>query len=404
MTSWISIRLKYFLSLFLLFTVVTVKSQEAAPLVVGAVVSETGAHAGLAADYRKALLLWQDEVNAAGGLLGRRVELRLLDDASEAIKVGPLYQQLIRDKADALIGPYGTAATLMAAAEAESARRVLINGAGWSSAIHKRAPRFVFQSAMPYNAYGTGVLAVAKDEGYRSVFILGRDNPAAREMAAGALAEALKLGLSPGEVAVYGGGIEDFAPFVARARAVQADAWIAFGEVRDAAEMVKTFKRAGYAPRLFFARGATGAKFLSLVGQDAEFALAVVEYDARFATPANQKFVKAFAAKWSAPPGAAGAEGYAAASVLAEGLRRAGSANQDKLRAALADLSTSTVLGEFKVNPATGEQTATKPALVQILKGRSEVLWPRALETAKRVLPYPPWKERRLLKEAYSGQ
>ncbi len=121
-----------------------------APLLVGAVVSDTGAHAALALEYRKGMLLWQDEVNAAGGLLGRHVELRVLDDASEAVRVAPLYRQLIRDKADALIGPYGTAASLLAAAEAESARRVLINGAGWSREIHKRTPRYVFQSAMPY--------------------------------------------------------------------------------------------------------------------------------------------------------------------------------------------------------------------------------------------------------------
>src|SRR5260221_7530890 len=187
------------------------------PLVIGAVVSQTGAHAGLAADYRKALLLWQDEVNAAGGLLGRQVELRLLDDGSEAIKTGPLYQQLIRDKADALIGPYGTAATLVAAAEAETARRVLINGAGWSREVHKRSPRFVFQSATPYNAYGAGVLEMARAAGYNKLFILTRDEPAAREMAAGALAPALKLGLSAGEGAGYGGGVDDLNPRVAKA-------------------------------------------------------------------------------------------------------------------------------------------------------------------------------------------
>lgn len=390
--------MRYFLSLVLIFAAVNVKSDELAPLVVGAVTPETGAHAVLAADYRKALLLWEDEVNAAGGLLGRRVELRLLDDASEAIKAGPLYQELIRDKADALIGPYGTAATLVAAAEAEAARRVLINGAGWSREVHKRAPRFVFQSAMPYTAYGAGVMEVAKEAGYRSVFILGRDEPAAREMALSAHAAALKLGLSPGELTVYKGGLEDFGVIVAKARALKADAWIAFGEVRDAADMVKTFKRLGYAPQLFFARGATGAKFIAAVGQDAEFALGALEYDPGFATPGNEKFVKAFTAKWAAPPGAAGAEGYAAASVLAEGLRRAGTTDQNKLRDALASLETSTVLGEFKVDPATGEQIASQPALTQIMKGRSEVVWPRSLQSAKRVLPYPPWSERRLLK------
>ncbi len=95
--------MKYLLSLFLIFTSITLKSEEAGPLIIGAVVSETGAHAALAADYRKALLLWQEEINAAGGLLGRRVELKLLDDASEAVKAGPLYRQLIGDKADGTV-------------------------------------------------------------------------------------------------------------------------------------------------------------------------------------------------------------------------------------------------------------------------------------------------------------
>src|SRR5882672_8169171 len=120
MTSSASTKVKYLFSLFLLVAAFDASSQQ--PLVVGAVVSETGVHAKLAADYRKALLLWQDEVNAAGGLLGRPVELRLLDDGSEAVRAGALYRDLIADKADALIGPYGSAATLMASAEAENAR------------------------------------------------------------------------------------------------------------------------------------------------------------------------------------------------------------------------------------------------------------------------------------------
>jgi len=388
---------KYLLSFFLIFTSVTVKSEEAGPLIVGAVVSATGVHETLAADYRKALLLWQDEVNAGGGLLGRQVELRLLDDGSEAVKAGALYRQLIEGKADALIGPYGSAATMMAAAEAENARRVLINGAGWSREVHKRAPRFVFQSATPYRAYGETVVRFARDAGARSLFILARDEPAAREMAAAALAAAQKARLAAGEVLSYGGSLEDFAPIVARGRAVNADAWLAFGETRDAAEMVKSLKRLGYAPRLFFARRASGAKFIEMVGQDAEFALAAVEYDVRFRTAGNEQFVKAFDARWSAPPGPAGADGYAAATVLAEALRRAGSANQEKLRAALASLVVPTVLGEFRV-AAGGEQSGSRVAVVQTLEGRAQIVWPAPLETAKPVLPYPQWGERKLLK------
>jgi branched-chain amino acid transport system substrate-binding protein len=367
------------------------------PLLVGAVVSETGIHAALAADYRKALLLWQEQVNAGEGVLGRKVELRLLDDGSEAIKAGALYRQLIADKADALIGPFGSAATLLAAAEAENAHRVLINGAGWSREVHKRAPRFVFQSATPYSAYGETVVQLAKDAGSRSLFILARDEPATREMAAAAVAAALKAGLAPGEVLSYGGGLEDFAPMVARAKALNADAWLAFGETRDAAEMVKSFKRLKYAPRLFFARGASGPNFIEAVGQDAEFVLTVAEYDVRFRTSGNEAFVNAFQAKWSAPPGPLGAEGYAAGSVLAEALRRAGGVDQEKLRAALASLEMSTVLGNFKTASA-GEQAAPRAAVLQTLEGRAQIVWPVGLETAKLVSPYPQWNERTLLK------
>ena len=56
---------------------------------VGAVISQTGAHAELAQEYARGLDVWRDEVNAAGGLLGRRVELRVLDDGSEALKRRP---------------------------------------------------------------------------------------------------------------------------------------------------------------------------------------------------------------------------------------------------------------------------------------------------------------------------
>ena len=386
--------MKAFLSFLSLLLPLTAASQET--FTIGAVVSETGVHAELAADYRKALLLWEQEVNAAGGLLGRKVSLRLLDDGSEAIKAGELYRQLIAEKADGLIGPFGSAASLMAAAEAENARRVLINGAGWSQEVHRRGPRFVFQSATPYAAWGETVVQLARAAGARSVFLLARQEPAAREMAAAALAAAAKAGMTAGEVFAYSGGIADFTPIVERARAANADAWLAFGETRDAGEMIISMKIAKYAPKLFFARGASGQQFIEMVGQDAEFALAAVEYDPRFRTAGNESFVKAFQAKWSAPPGAAAADGYAAATVLAEALQRAGGADQEKLRAALSTLVAPTVLGEFKV-AAGGVQAAPRAAILQTQEGRAQIVWPEPLATAK-LAPYPPWDERKLLR------
>src|SRR5437867_5333553 len=296
MTSWI-IR-----ALFALFVLAPAFAAEP-PIVVGAVVSQSGMLADLADGYRKGLLVWQDEVNAAGGVRGRNVELRLLDDGSEAARNSALYQQLIRDdKADALIGPYGTAATLMAAAEAEKTRRVMVNGAGSSVAVHRRLPRYVFQSAVPYAAFGAGVLQIAGEQGYRSLLILARDDMVSQEMAEAARESALKQGFTVGPVETYGGEMDNYVLQVVKAINAEADAWIAFGQPRDAADMVKTLKRVGFAPKLFFARAAADPKFIELVGQDAEFSLAAAEYHPRLKTNGNDRFVKLYSQNGRARP------------------------------------------------------------------------------------------------------
>jgi branched-chain amino acid transport system substrate-binding protein len=362
-------------------------SQEPA-IVVGAVISQTGAHADLGSEYEKGIELWRDEVNASGGLLGRQVELRVLDDASRAALAGPLYARLVREeKADLLIGPYGSAATLLAAAEAERSQRVMVNAAGQAPLIHARAPRYLFQSTPPYSSYGEGILRRAADAGYRRLFILARDDAGSLEMAEATHAGAQRDFHSTG-VEVYRPGTVDFASQVAQARAAQAEAWIAFGDARDAAEMVKTFKRLNYAPPLFFARGASQPRFIALVGQDAEFALGAVDFDPRVREPARA-FAKAFAARWDATPGLPAAQGYTAGVVLAAAVRSAASLDQEKLRSALAQAEVSTPLGTYKVSPKNGAQVGETPVVVQIRRGRPEPGTP--------LLPYPQWNERALI-------
>jgi branched-chain amino acid transport system substrate-binding protein len=353
------------------------------PIVVGAVVSQTGAHAGPAEQYSKALQLWQEQVNGAGGLLGRKVELRLLDDGSDAVQAGRLYAKLIAEKADALIGPFGSAAALMANAEAEKGERVIVNGAAPAGAVEKRAGRYAFQAGFANRAYGEAVIGLAKKENLRNVILLARDDAASREMAEGARDAAARLALGVGEIVFYRPGTTEFDAQVSKAAG--AEAWIAFGDVRDAADMARTFRRLDYAPRFFFASAAAQPAFIKLIGQDAEHTLAAVEYDPRMATPGNREFVAAYRAKWSSAPGPAAAQGYAAASTLAEAVRRAGAVDPQKLRAAFQGLEPNSVLPPL-------------PVVVQIQKGRPEVVWPEALKTVQ-LNAYPQWSDRKVLKK-----
>jgi branched-chain amino acid transport system substrate-binding protein len=383
------------LLLALLFCAVPAFAQQ--PILIGGTLPQTGILADIAADLRKALLLWQEEVNGGGGLLGRRVELLLLDDRSETGAPGKLYEQLIVEhKVDLLIGPLGSAASLGAGAIAERNRRILINATGTARAVHRLGFRYVFQTAAPLSTYGAGALELAAGLGVKRITLLAREDPGAREMAVRTREDAIALGIAVGVVEFYGAGNTNFAPQVARARAADAEGWIAFGQPQDAAEMVKNFRKLGFAPRLFVAHGAADPAFIRSVGQDAEFAVGILPYDHRARTRGNREFAQAYAKKWSAEPGALAAEGYAAAKVLEEAVRQAGSVETEKLREVLAALETETPLGGYKVE-RTGAQLAARPLLVQILKGRREIIWPEALATAK-LQAYPAWETRKPLK------
>ena len=79
------------------------------PIRIGMSLALTGAGAAPSKVINTALEIWRDDVNAKGGLLGRPVEIIVYDDQSNPANVPNLYTKLISvDKAELLIGPYGT--------------------------------------------------------------------------------------------------------------------------------------------------------------------------------------------------------------------------------------------------------------------------------------------------------
>src|SRR5258708_10215759 len=82
------------------------------PIKIGMTMAQTG---GLAAGGKASLLgieIWRDDVNARGGLLGRKVELVVYDDKSSAAETPAIYSKLLDvDKVDLLFAPYATVPT-----------------------------------------------------------------------------------------------------------------------------------------------------------------------------------------------------------------------------------------------------------------------------------------------------
>lgn len=372
---------------------------QAKPVLVGVVISQTGYLEDLGRSTLRALQLWEAQANARGGLLGRPVELRIYDDASDALRNTSLYELLIKDdRVELLIGGTGSAATSMGAAVAERNRRVMVNATGASPSIHKRIYRYLFQVPPPSDTVAAGLPQMAARAGLKTLAIIAREEKLAQPMDELLRNEVPKAGmeLKPPQfyiLDVYKG----LAPFARQVSKLGLDVLVTPANAREAADLVRGFKAAGLLPGLFVARGATDPEFIRMVGQDAEYTVGFSSYEVRLPTPGNAEFVKAYRAQYKADPDFHAACGWATGQVIDAAVAAAGTFDQEKLRTAFSRLETGTVLGGYKVDDV-GTQLAAQSYVVQILKGRREVVWPEALRSAAAVVPAPGWAGRTLLK------
>lgn len=366
------------------------------PILVGAALSQTGFLADLAAGTRDALLLWQDEVNAAGGLLGRPVELKIYDDASESTRAARLYELLIgEDGAEFLIGPFGSAATSLAAGVAERARRVMLNATGAAPGIHKRALRYVFQVPPPADEAAAGVLAIAAQFGMRSLLVAARDEASAAPLIDKLRrdAQTARIELLPAQYYVPDPLTHELTSSAAKLKATGVDILATPADARRSADLLRALRTVGFAPKLFVSQGVTEADFVKRAGLDAEYALGFSPYEPNARTAGNAGFVKAYRAKYKATPNFYAACGWAAGKLLEAAINKAGTLEQDAVRRVLAALEAESVLGSYHVD-ADGAQLGAKPFVVQILQGRREVIWPARYRSAAPVLPTPDWRSR----------
>ena len=314
---------------------------------------------------------------------------------SDALRNTALYELLVKDDgAELLIGGFGSAATSMGAAVAERNRRVMVNAAGTSPAIHKRVYRYLFQVPPPADTTGLGLLQLAEQLGFKSLVVTARDEKAAETVLEQLRKDAPTHGVELRPAMFYAiDAVNGIAPFARKLASTAPDMVVTPASPRDAADIVRGFKAAGFLPKVFVARGITDPEFIKQVGMDAEYSVGFSAYEPRQPTAGNAAFVKAYRAKYNAAPDFHAACGWAAGKVIEAAVAAAGSLDQEKLRAAFSALQADTVLGGYKVSPD-GSQLMARPLLVQILKGRREVIWPAAYRTADPVLPMPGWDRR----------
>jgi branched-chain amino acid transport system substrate-binding protein len=226
------------------------------PIKIGYSISQTG---GLAPGGKSALLaqkIWQEDVNAHGGLLGRPVKLVYYDDQSNPAMVPALYQKLLDvDKVDLLNGEYGTNMLAPAMPAVIQKRKLLIGLFGMAVNAEFHYPRYFSMIPLgpaPKSAMTKGFfeIAMAQNPKPRRVAIVAADAEFSINGSEGARENSRAAGLQIVYDNRYPPATSDFTPIVRTIQAANPDLVAIFSYPPDTVGMVRAVNEIGYKPKM----------------------------------------------------------------------------------------------------------------------------------------------------------
>jgi len=364
-------------------------------IVVGASVALTGKYARTGQEQLQGFQMWVDDVNARGGLLGRKVALKYYDDESKPETGAKLYEKLITDdKVDLLIGPYSSDVTMAASTVAEKYGFPMVSSGASASQIWERGYKNIFGLYTPAEGYMVPILDFAKSKGLHTIALIYENTEFPRAIANGVKSKAKQLGMNVVFEEEYGKASTDFSSMIIKIKAKKPDMVIGGSYLPDSVAFTRQARENRLYAKIFaFAVGPALPDFGKNLGADADGVMGNTMFEHTLKRPAVQTFSEKYKAKHGHEPGYHAAGGYGAGQVLEDAVKRAGSLDRNKVRAALLSLDTVTVFGHYKVD-ATGKQIGKRGYAVQWINGNRDLILPSDVATAKPIYPFKDWNQR----------
>lgn len=366
-----SLRLLFMKSplLFLTLAATALALRAAEPIKVGEFASLTGKDATFGQSQHKGIVLALEEINAAGGVLGRKLEVIAEDNQSKAGESATAAKKLLsRDKVVALLGEVTSSRSLEVAPLAQSAKIPMIASGATNPAVTQKGD-YIFRVCFIDDFQGTVMAKFALTE-----------LKAKKVATLTSVSSAYSVGLAKyfKETFTAGGGTvvaeqkfnegdKDFRAQLTAIKAANVDAVFVPGYYTEAALVARQARSLGINIPLFGGDGWESEKLLEIGGA----ALNGTYYSTHF-TPENKEpavavFVKKFKARWNnETPDAYAALGYDSLYILVDAIRRSGVTAGPKLRDAIA--TTRNFSGASGVTTLDKDRNASKPATIIAIK------------------------------------
>ena len=326
-----------------------------------------------------------EQVNAAGGIGGKQIELVVYDDQASPKESAPLAVKLItQDNVTAGISGSYSGATRAAATIYQE------NGVPYISAyaVHPditRAGDFVFRTSFVGEVQGrAGAKLIGEMMGHQRVVMITLNNDFGKSLANGFKEKAADFGIDIVNEYEYSIKDREFGAIVSKVKSDAPDAIYASGYFFTAGPLVRQLRAGGIEAPVIGQEGYDSQKFIEIAGPDAEGVIITTSLDRDSADAVTQDFIGGFEAKAGYPSDMVAASAHTAVLVMADAMARASDLSAGALRTAIASASVTASTGQISFN-ALGE--VEKDVQVQIVKDGN---WHHYAVIADRELLAPP--------------
>ena len=242
----------------------------AAPIKIGALFAVTGPAAFLGEPERNTAKMVVDEINKAGGVKGRKLELVTYDTAGDATKAVQLATKLIKDdKVVAIIGPSTTGETMAVIPVAEKYKVPLISCSAGSK-ITDPVKKWIFKTAQNDTLAVGRIYEQLQKQKHNKVAILTVSDGFGASGREQLKAQASKYGITILSDDTYGPKDTDMTSQLTKIRGIKPDAIICWGTNPGPAVIAKNARQLGIKIPLYMSHGVSSKKFIDLAGEAAE--------------------------------------------------------------------------------------------------------------------------------------